>query len=168
MTKKNKTTVDTRHKVLDRIDLNILATLQTNGRISNVNLANEVGLSASPCLDRVKRLENDGYIERYGAKLNASKLKFGMSAFVLITLDRTTSEIFASFETAIAGIEQVCECHMVAGGFDYLIKIRIADMEAYRQVLGIIVDMPGVAKNHTYVVIEEVKQDHGLPLKPLN
>ncbi|NRA61430.1 MAG: winged helix-turn-helix transcriptional regulator [Psychrobium sp.] len=167
---KNKAISETpaKHKALDRIDLNILATLQRNGRISNVNLANEVGLSASPCLDRVKRLEQDGYIERYGAKLNASKLKFGMSAFIQITLDRTTSELFDSFQKTIADIEQVCECHMVAGGFDYLVKIRIADMEAYRQVLGMIVDIPGVAKNHTYVVIEEVKQDHGLPIKPIN
>ncbi|MDP2560258.1 winged helix-turn-helix transcriptional regulator [Psychrobium sp. 1_MG-2023] len=155
----------TKTKPLDRIDLSILSTLQKNGRISNVNLANEVGLSASPCLDRVKRLENEGYIERYGAKLNASKLKFGMSAFIQITLDRTTTELFDSFQAAIAEIDQVCECHMVAGGFDYLVKIRIADMEAYRQVLGMIVDIPGVAKNHTYVVIEEIKQDHGLPLK---
>jgi len=153
-------------RTLDRIDLNILATLQIDGRISNVNLAKTVGLSASPCLDRVKRLEVEGFIERYGARLNASKLKFGMSAFVQITLDRTTSEIFNSFEAAIRLIDQVAECHMVAGGFDYLVKIRIADMEAYRQVLGTIVDIPGVAKNHTYVVIEEVKQDQGLPLQP--
>lgn len=160
------TTQPPKNRTLDRIDLNILATLQTNGRISNVNLANEVGLSASPCLDRVKRLENDGYIERYGARLNASKLKFGLSAFVQITLDRTTSELFNSFQAAIHNIDQVAECHMVAGGFDYLVKIRIADMEAYRQVLGMIVDIPGVAKNHTYVVIEQVKQDQGLPLQP--
>ncbi len=151
-------------KALDRIDINILATLQKNGRISNVNLANSVGLSASPCLDRVKRLEADGYIERYGAKLNASKLKFGMSAFIEITLSKTTTEIFDSFQAAIMEINEVSECHMVAGGFDYLVKIRIADMEAYRQVLGMIVDIPGVAKNHTYVVIEEIKEDHGLPL----
>ncbi|NRA84892.1 MAG: winged helix-turn-helix transcriptional regulator [Gammaproteobacteria bacterium] len=154
----------TKNRALDRIDLSILSTLQTNGRISNVNLAQEVGLSASPCLDRVKRLEKDGYIERYGAKLNASKLKFGMSAFIQITLERTTSELFTSFQAAIKNIDQVSECHMVAGGFDYLVKIRIADMQAYRQVLGMIVDIPGVAKNHTYVVIEEIKQDQGLPL----
>jgi len=153
-------------RTLDRIDLNILATLQVDGRISNVNLAKTVGLSASPCLDRVKRLEVEGFIERYGARLNASKLKFGMSAFVQITLDRTTSEIFNTFEAAIRLIDQVAECHMVAGGFDYLVKIRIADMEAYRQVLGTIVDIPGVAKNHTYVVIEQVKEDQGLPLQP--
>lgn len=155
-----------KNKPLDRIDLKILSALQANGRISNVNLANQVGLSASPCLDRVKRLENDGYIERYGAKLNASKLKFGMSAFIQITLERTTSDLFDSFAQYVQDINEVSECHMVAGGFDYLIKIRIADMEAYRQVLGTIVDIPGVAKNHTYVVIEEVKQDHGLPIYP--
>jgi len=153
-----------KNKPLDRIDFNILSTLQADGRISNVNLANKVGLSASPCLDRVKRLEKEGYIERYGAKLNASKLKFGMSAYIQITLESTTSQLFENFAKTVSKINEVCECHMVAGGFDYLVKIRIADMEAYRQVLGTIVDIAGVAKNHTYVVIEEIKQDHGLPI----
>jgi len=153
-----------KNKPLDRIDFNILSTLQADGRISNVNLANKVGLSASPCLDRVKRLEKEGYIERYGAKLNASKLKFGMSAYIQITLESTTSQLFENFAKTVSKINEVCECHMVAGGFDYLVKIRIADMEAYRQVLGTIVDIAGVSKNHTYVVIEEIKQDHGLPI----
>lgn len=153
-----------KNKPLDRIDLNILSTLQANGRISNVNLANKIGLSASPCLDRVKRLESEGYIERYGAKLNASKLKFGMSAFIQITLESTTSQLFKDFAQTVININEVCECYMMAGGFDYLVKIRTADMEAYRQVLGAIVDIPGVVKNHTYVVIEEIKQDHGLPI----
>ncbi|MFT5162660.1 MAG: Lrp/AsnC family leucine-responsive transcriptional regulator [Alteromonadaceae bacterium] len=149
---------------LDRIDLTILDCLQKDARISNVSLAKKVNLSASPCLDRMKRLENEGYIERYGAKLNASKLKFGMSAFIQITLDRTTSRVFDEFRDAVRNIPEVAECHMVAGGFDYLVKIRIADMAAYREVLGTIVDLPGVAKNHTYVVIENVKEDLGLPI----
>ncbi len=153
-----------KQRQLDRIDLTILDCLQKDARVSNVNLAKKVNLSASPCLDRVKRLESEGYIERYGAKLNASKLKFGMSAFIQITLDRTTSAIFDEFHQAVNQIKEVAECHMVAGGFDYLLKIRIADMEAYREVLGTIVDMPGVAKNHTYVVIENVKEDLGLPI----
>lgn len=149
---------------LDRIDLSILDCLQKDARISNVNLAKKVNLSASPCLDRVKRLENEGYIERYGAKLNASKLKFGMSAFVQVTLDSTTSSVFDEFKVAINKINEVAECHMVAGGFDYLVKIRIGDMEGYREVLGRIVDLPGVTKNHTYVVIESIKDDLGLPI----
>lgn len=153
-----------KQRQLDRIDLLILDCLQKDARISNVNLAKKVNLSPSPCLDRVKRLETDGYIERYGAKLHASKLKFGMSAFIQITLDSTTSAIFDEFKEAISEIKEVAECHMVAGGFDYLVKIRIGDMEGYREVLGRIVDLPGVTKNHTYVVIESIKEDMGLPI----
>ena len=154
----------TKTRQLDRIDLAILDSLQKDARISNVNLAKSVNLSASPCLDRVKRLEAEGYIERYGAKLNASKLKFGMSAFIQVTLDSTTSKVFDQFAKAINEIKEVAECHMVAGGFDYLVKIRIGDMEGYREVLGRIVDLPGVSKNHTYVVIESIKDDLGLPI----
>ena len=154
----------TKVRQLDRIDLAILDCLQKDARISNVNLAKQVNLSPSPCLDRVKKLETEGYIERYSAKLNASKLKFGMSAFIQITLDSTTSKVFDEFDKAINQIEEVAECHMVAGGFDYLVKIRIGDMEAYREVLGRIVDLPNVSTNHTYVVIESIKDDLGLPL----
>ncbi|TQV74893.1 winged helix-turn-helix transcriptional regulator [Aliikangiella marina] len=149
---------------LDKIDLLILDALQKNSRISNVNLAKLVNLSASPCLDRVKRLEADGYIERYGAKLSASRLKFGLTAYVEVTLDKSTSDVFDSFAEDVQKIEQIAECDMVAGGFDYLLKIRISDMAEYRSVLGEVVDIPGVAKNRTFVVIEKIKEDLGLPL----
>jgi Lrp/AsnC family leucine-responsive transcriptional regulator len=142
----------------DRIDMTILDTLQKDGRISNVELAKKVNLSPSPCIDRVRKLEQDGFIEGYGARLNASKLGFGTAAFIQVTLDRTTG-------AAVVKIPQVAECHMVAGGFDYLLKLRLSSMEAYRGVLGLIVDLPGVLQTHTYVVIEQVKQDAGLPLK---
>ncbi len=127
-------------------------------------MAKLVNLSASPCLDRVRRLESEGYIERYGAILNAVKLKFGLTAFVEVTLDKSTSEIFESFAEQVKSIKQIAECDMVAGGFDYLLKIRISDMAEYRVVLGKIVDINGVVKNHTYVVIEKIKIDAGLPI----
>jgi Lrp/AsnC family transcriptional regulator, leucine-responsive regulatory protein len=149
---------------LDKIDLSILDALQKNSRISNVNLAKAVNLSPSPCLDRVKRLEQEGYIERYGAVLNASKLKFGLTAYVEVTLDKSTSKVFEHFAHALNNIRQVASCDMVAGGFDYLLKIRIADMTEYRAVLGELVDIPGVANNRTYVVIEKIKIDQGLAL----
>ena len=158
MTQSNKV------RTLDKIDLSILDVLQRNSRISNVNLAKEVSLSASPCLERVKRLENEGYIERYGAILNAKKLKFGLTAYVEVTLDKSTSEVFDNFAKDVQKIKQVAECDMVAGGFDYLLKIRISDMAEYRSVLGEVVDIAGVAKNRTFVVIEKIKQDQGLPL----
>ena len=149
---------------LDRIDLIILDTLQKDGRISNVELAKKVNLSASPCLDRVKRLEKEGYIERYGAFLNASKLKFGMSAFIQVTLDRTTGDVFNDFRDEVVKLKHVAECHMVAGGFDYLLKLRFENMEEYREVLGTIVELPAVSQTHTYVVIEDVKKDAGVPV----
>ena len=151
-------------KALDRIDLSILETLQKEGRISNVELAKKVNLSASPCLDRVRRLEQEGYIERYGAFLNASKLKCGMSAFIQVTLDRTTGDVFSQFKNEVVKINEVAECHMVAGGFDYLLKLRFENMEAYREVLGVIVELPAVSQTHTYVVMENVKQDIGVPI----
>lgn len=152
-------------KGLDRIDISILDTLQRDGRIANVDLAKKVNLSASPCIDRVKRLEKEGYIDGFGARLNAARLGFGTAAFIQVTLDRTTSEVFDKFRDAVVQIPQVAECHMVAGGFDYLLKLRLPNMDAYRSILSLIVDLPGVAQTHTYVVIEQVKSDSGLPLK---
>ena len=149
---------------LDRTDYAILDQLQKQGRISNVELAKSVHLSPSPCLERVKKLEAEGYIESYVARLSASKLNLGMSAFIQVTLERTTGDVFDKFKNALASISEVAECHMVAGGFDYLVKLRVKDMQAYRDVLGRLVDLPGVAQTHTYVVIEEVKQDNGLVL----
>ncbi len=151
-------------RILDRIDLTILDTLQKEGRISNVELAKKVNLSASPCLDRVKRLEAEGYIEKYGATLNAAKLKYGMSAFIQVTLDRTTADVFNRFREEVVKIKEVAECHMVAGGFDYLLKLRFENMEAYREVLGVIVELPAVSQTHTYVVMEHVKKDAGVPV----
>jgi Lrp/AsnC family leucine-responsive transcriptional regulator len=153
-----------KNKTLDRIDLTILDVLQKNGRISNSELSKRVNLSASPCLERVKRLEQDGYIERYGAFLNASKLKYGMSAFIQVTLDRTTADIFNDFREQVITIKEVSECHMVAGGFDYLLKLRFENMEAYRVLLGVIVELPGVSQTHTYVVIDHVKRHSGIPV----
>ena len=151
-------------RVLDRIDLTILDVLQKEGRISNVELAKQVHLSASPCLDRVRRLEQEGYIVRYGAVLSAAKLKYGMSAFIQVTLDRTTADVFNKFRAEVVKIKAVAECHMVAGGFDYLLKLRFEDMDAYREILGIVVELPAVSQTHTYVVMEKVKEDLGLPI----
>ncbi|MBA6223750.1 MULTISPECIES: winged helix-turn-helix transcriptional regulator [unclassified Colwellia] len=151
-------------KTLDRIDLTILDALQKNGRISNSTLAQRVNLSASPCLERVKRLEQEGYIERYGAFLNASKLNYGMTAFIQVTLDRTTADIFNKFRAQVIEIKEVAECHMVVGGFDYLLKLRFENMEAYRILLGNIVELPGVSQTHTYVVMEHVKRYSGVPI----
>jgi len=158
------TTFKVTPKILDRIDLAILNTLQQSGRISNVELAQKVNLSASPCLDRVKRLENDGYIKRYGAFLNASMLNYGMSAFIQVTLDRTTADVFENFKHGVVKIKEVAECHLVAGGYDYLLKIRFKDISSYRDVLEKIVSLPAVSQTHTYMVTEYIKEDNGVPI----
>ncbi|TLU67174.1 winged helix-turn-helix transcriptional regulator [Thalassotalea litorea] len=156
--------MSSKQRTLDRIDLTILDTLQKDGRISNVELAKKVNLSPSPCLDRVKRLESEGYVLRYGAVLNAEKLNIPMSAFIQVTLDRTKAEVFNDFRDEVVNIKEVAECHMVAGGFDYLLKLRVTDMNNYRDVLGKVVELPGVSQTHTYMVIENVKEDLGLPI----
>lgn len=152
-------------RTLDLIDQKILNRLQANGRTSNVDLAEEVGLSPTPCLERVRRLERDGLIKDYVALLDPERLEASLVAFIEISLDRTTPDVFEKFRAAIIPLEQVQECHMVAGGFDYLLKVRAADMKAYRSFLGdILAAMPGVRQTHTYVVMEEVKSTHRLAI----
>ena len=150
-------------KSLDRIDLAILKNLQESGRLSNVALAKKINLSASPCLDRVKRLEDENYILRYGAFLNTSKLNYGMTAFIQVTLNRTTSDTFKQFKNEVVKIKEVAECHLVAGGYDYLIKIRFADIESYRLIIEKIADLPAISQTSTYMVTEHVKEDSGVP-----
>lgn len=150
-------------KPLDRVDLAILKNLQSDGRITNVELAQKVNLSASPCLDRVKRLETGGYIKRYGAFLNAQKLDYGMTAFIQVTLDRTTADVFKLFKVEVVKIKEVVECHLVAGGYDYLLKIRFAGIESYRLILENIAGLPAISQTHTYMVTEHIKEDSGVP-----
>lgn len=149
--------------VLDRIDLKILRLLQKDGRLSNVELSRQINLSPAPCLTRVKKLEQEGYILRYRAELNADKLGLSLLAYVEITLDRTTSDVFDLFKDAVQSIPEIEECQMVAGGFDYLIKVRCADMDAYRSLLGDkIATIKGISQTHTYVVMEQVKHANEL------
>ncbi len=145
-------------KHIDRIDRRILAELQNDGKISNVNLAKLVGLSASPCLERVKRLEQQGYIIGYHARLDATKLGAAMLVFVEITLTKTSVDIFAEFSAAVQEHEDIQECHLVSGNFDFLLKTRVSDMANYRKLLGdTILRLPGVSESRSYVVMEEVK-----------
>ena len=145
-------------KHLDKIDRNILDTLQKNGKISNVELARTVGLSPSPCLERVKRLEEQGYILGYHAMLNPDRLGAAMLVFVEITLEKTSPDVFAEFSAAVQQQHDIQECHLVSGDFDFLIKTRVADMSSYRKLLGdTLLRLPGVNASRTYVVMEEVK-----------
>ena len=155
-----------KHKPLDRTDYRILEILQKNGRITNVDLAEQVHLSPPPCLERVKRLEREGYIEKYIGILNPYKLNAGLLAFIQVTLHSSASKDLEEFNRAIAGLEQVQECHMVSGGFDYLLKVRASDMQAYRNFLGQeLAALPNLRETHTYVVMQEVKVESSIVLK---
>jgi len=150
---------------LDRVDLRILDCLQRDGRISNLKLADTVGLSPTAVLARVQRLTKDGLILGYGARLNPLKLGRGMMVFVEVLLDRTTPNVFDAFKGAVQVHDEIMECHMVAGGFDYLLKTRLADMAAYRAFAGTVLwQLPGVRETRTYAVMEEVKDSIHLGL----
>ena len=150
---------------LDRIDRRILAHLQDDGRMSNLKLAEAVALSPTAVLARVQRLTRDGFIQGYQAVLNPQLLGARMLVFVEVLLDRTTPNVFEQFRAAAQVQPPILECHMVAGGFDYLLKIRVADMEAYRQFAGSVLwQLPGVRETRTYAVMEEVKSSSKLPL----
>ena len=143
---------------IDRIDLKILNVLQQDGRISNLKLSESVALSPTAVLARVQRLSRDGYIVGYEAQLDPAKLGAGLMVFVEVLLDRTTPNVFDAFKAAVQVRSEIMECHMVAGGFDYLLKTRMADMNAYRAFAGTVLwQLPGVRETRTYAVMEEVK-----------
>ena len=150
---------------LDRIDLRILDLLQRDGRLSNLKLAESVGLSPTAVLARTQRLQREGYIVGFEARLDPLKLGRGMMVFVEVLLDRTTPNVFDQFKAAVQVRDEIMECHMVAGGFDYLLKTRMADMAAYRAFAGqVLWQLPGVRETRTYAVMEEVKNLTRLPL----
>ena len=150
---------------LDRIDLKILNALQQDGRSSNLKLAEVVSLSPTAVLARVQRLTREGFILGYEARLNPLKLGAGLMVFVEVLLDRTTPHVFEAFRAAVQVRSEIMECHMVAGGFDYLLKTRMADMNAYREFAGSVLwQLPGVRETRTYAVMEEVKNSTHLPL----
>jgi Lrp/AsnC family leucine-responsive transcriptional regulator len=150
---------------LDKIDRRILRVLQADGRISNLKLAEEVHLSPTAVLDRVKRLTREGYILGYEARLNPLKLGAGLLVFVEILLDRTVHDVMDTFKAAVQVRPEILEAHLVAGGFDYLLKTRVADMAAYREFIGSVIwTLPGVRETRTSAVMEEVKNSSLLPV----
>ena len=150
---------------LDRTDRRILNTLQNNGRIANVDLAREVNLTPTPCLERVKRLEREGFITRYVALLDPVKANAALCAYIEVQLTSTTTEAISQFNQQMMNLDEVLECQMVAGGFDYLIKIRVADMQHYQRFLGEKLSaIKGISQTHTYVVIEDVKSQTALQI----
>ena len=155
------------HELLDRIDRKILIELQHDGRVSNVELARRVGLSATPCLERVKKLEREGYIVGYKAVVYLAKLGQGLSVYVEVTITKTSPDVFDEFSAAVKKHDEIIECHLVSGNFDFLLKTRVNDMSEYRGVLGdILLKLPNVSESRTYVVMEEVKGEQGVIIRP--
>ncbi|TBW55153.1 winged helix-turn-helix transcriptional regulator [Marinobacter halodurans] len=159
------TTTDRKKRTLDRLDRRILAALQDDGRLSYVDLAERVGLSSTPCIERVRRLEKEGYIEGYYARLNPALLGFSMLVFVEISLSYQSRDAFETFNEAVEKLPFMLECHLVSGDADYLIKARISDMSEYRALLGeMLLVLPGVKNSKSYIVMEEVQESMRLPI----
>ena len=157
--------VPEKSRPLDRIDRQILMALQANGRMSNVALAKKVNLTPTPCLERVRRLEREGFITGYTAVLDPRKVDAGLLVFVEISLLRNSPDAFSDFRREASKLTGIQECHLVSGNFDYLIKARVKDMHEYRKLLGEkILALPGVSDSRSYVVMEEVKESMAIQL----
>lgn len=153
---------------LDRIDLKILAKLQHEGRITNVELADAVGLSPSPCLTRVKRLEKAGYITGYGAHVALNKLGEFLTVFTEVTLSEHRHGDFSRFESRIVKIDEIVECHLVSGGYDYLLKFVARGVSHYQTIMESMLESDyGIEKYFSYVVIKSPFIKHHFPIQNL-
>lgn len=153
---------------LDTADFRLIDILQEDGRITNQALAQRCGMSPAACHERVRRLRERGVIRGTVALIDPKALDCALLIFVEVVLDRTTDDAFRAFADHVRAIPEILECHMVAGGFDYLIKARVSDMAAYRAFLGnILASVPGVRETRTYAVLEQVKATTRLPMRSL-
>ena len=158
----------TNSRQLDQYDRGILDVLSVEGRLPVTELANRVGLSKTPCQSRLKRLQEEGYIKGFRAELNAQMLGLEHIAFAEVKLKDTTEQALNDFNKEVAKIRDVEQCHMIAGQFDYLIKVRTRDIQAYRRVLGEkISTLPHVMSTSTYVSMQAVKEEGLKPVNPL-
>ena len=150
---------------LDIIDRRILYYLQKQGRISYVELSKKIGLSKTPCMERVKRLENDKVIQGYAAQLNPELLQVGVLIFAEVSLITKSAKILENFKKTVLNNQNVLECHLVSGDFDYLIKARVPEVASYREILERLwANFPEVREHKSYVVIEKVKETNELPI----
>jgi Lrp/AsnC family leucine-responsive transcriptional regulator len=153
---------------LDAIDRCIVAALQADGRLTNADLAQRVGLSASPCLRRVGRLERDGYIEGYRATLRRDRIGLGLTVFVAVKIDGHADDRASAFEQAIVSAPEVVACHMVSGEADYLLEVVVPDLEYYRRfLLEKLLELPIVREVRSNIAIQTLKAGATLPLDHL-
>ncbi len=148
---------------LDRLDRRILDRLQRDGRISITELAEHIGLSASACAERVRRLERDRVITGYHARIRPEAVGMSLLVFVEIKLSAKSGDVFEKVKSELLLVPEVMECHLVSGSFDYLVKFRLGGMTEYRHLLGTILKrLPVSAESHSYVVMEELKEEFTL------
>jgi Lrp/AsnC family transcriptional regulator, leucine-responsive regulatory protein len=158
--------LDMLHPKLDDIDLKILAVLQEDARITNVDLASQVHLSPSPCLARVKRLERDGVIQRYLTLVDPKAVGVGVSVFVQIRLKQQVEPALRAFEQAVASRPEVMECYLMTGASDYLLRVSVTDLDEFQDfVTSCLAKTPGVATIHSSVALKQVKYKTALPLQ---
>jgi len=151
--------------LLDRIDRKILDELQREGRMSMTELAERVGLSTTPCTERVRRMEREKIIRGYYARVDPDAVGRGLLVFVELTLSSKSPDVFEQMKRELMHEPRVLECHLVSGRFDYLVKARLSAMREYRDLLGqILRKVPVPAQSHSYVVMEEIKEDLLLPV----
>ena len=152
-------------KNLDATDLRILRALQDDGSLSNVQLAQRVHLSPSPCLARVKALQAAGVIERYVALVSAASLGLGLNVFISISLTNQSKQALAEFERRIAEHDEVMECYLMTGDSDYLIRVAVADMTALEKfILEQLTPIPGIEKIRSSFALKQVRYKTALPL----
>lgn len=150
---------------LDRTDRKILDILQRQGRIPMTELAQQIGLSTSPCTERVRRMEREGVITGYHARIDPQTIGKTLLVFVEITLSSKSADVFDKVRKELLHVPEVMECHLVSGGFDYLVKARLRAMSDYRRLLGdLLKKLPVPAESNSYVVMEEVKESLYMPL----
>lgn len=150
---------------LDKIDRKILDILQQDGRISVTELSERIGLSATPCSERIRRMEREGVITGYYARVDPKALGLSLLVFVEIKLSAKSGDVFNKVKKQLLYVPEVMECHLVSGDFDYLVKARIREMGEYRRLLGdVLKRLPATAESRSYVVMEEVKESLYLPV----
>jgi Lrp/AsnC family transcriptional regulator, leucine-responsive regulatory protein len=150
---------------LDAIDRKILAALQTDGRLSNVELADKAGLSPSPCLRRLRRLEREGFIEGYRAALRRDRVGLGFTAFLSVKINAHANEYAATFEKAVAGMPEAVACHLVSGEADYFLEVVVPDLAAYQRFLvGKLLNLPIVREVRSNIAVQTIKTEAPLPL----
>ena len=150
---------------LDEIDVQILSLLQEDSRLTNKELASKIHLSGTPTFERVKRLEREGYIEKYAAVLNAEKINRGFIAFCNVSMKQHTYDNSQRIMEAVQKIPEIVECYNISGDYDFMLKIYVADMKAYQQfVLKILGELDCIGSINSFFVLGEVKNSHQLPI----